>query len=755
MSVNLSLLAGAGAQFFTNSGVPLAGGLLYTYAAGTTTPTVTYTSNTGATPNSNPIVLDSAGRVIEEIWLTTGSTYKFILESSTFVQIWSKDNIPGANDPTALNDFKAELANTSNPALGDALVGFRQSDSGGNLAGSVGRTVHQKLQEYVSVKDFGAIGDGVTDDTLAFNSAISFSSSSTNGVGITIPRGTYRITAALNTITKPLNWAGEGRSITRINFENCNGFNYDLSGGVNTFVSSTISDISVLTNTTSYTGIYFKGKQTFTPHDTTLHLKSVSVASAYIYNNGIPISAEWAIAIYIDDADEVVLDDCFIEGSNLNTNYSGKTASIGVKVVTCTGLKANFCNLYLLGIGFDVSGQSEGHIFQGCTVVAVDQGFYYHNLVNPANNHTFSDTHIAPYTVGINYEANAPFQDNAQSVFVSGSFILEREPNILKPSYTSIIFNCRYSTIVNCGLQSNTTLTPVRAGIYLTSDNNLVSNVVFYNPDVLFQVKSNGAGLYSQAANCTRVGAVTSLTSGDDQFLLLSSVPNGLSENTLRATTFNFQSLTKLQKVGISGSRLILGDRDSNVRFIDFLSNIGGTAAYDGRILSNGGGATTGQAEMLYYGASHNFSGIILPQIDNTYSCGTAANRWSQVFAANGTINTSDEREKQDIKDLTDAERQVAIAIKGLIKSFRFKDAVANKGEKARIHFGVMAQQVAEAFTSNGLDPHQYALFCYDEWDATEEILDDEGSQVKPAMKAGNRYGIRYEELLAFVISAL
>lgn len=205
MSVNLSLLAGAGAQFFTNSGVPLAGGLLYTYNAGTTTPAATYTSNTGVTPNSNPIVLDSAGRVIEEIWLTTGSTYKFILKDSTFVQIWSKDNIPGANDPTALNDFKAELANTANSALGDALVGFRQSDSSGNLPGSVGRTVHQKLQETVSVKDFGATGDGVTDDTAAINNAIT----AAQGKTLYIPAGQYKLTSTIN-FGKTTSILGEG-----------------------------------------------------------------------------------------------------------------------------------------------------------------------------------------------------------------------------------------------------------------------------------------------------------------------------------------------------------------------------------------------------------------------------------------------------------------------------------------------------------------------------------------------------------------
>ena len=169
MTVNLSLFAGAGAQFFDNNGVPLSGGLIYSYLAGTTTPAVTYTSSTGLIAQSNPIILNAAGRVAAgEIWLTEATTYKFILHTSANVLIASYDNIVGAitnaNIVAAIAVFKAELANTSDPTLGDALIGFRQSTSAGNVAGAVGRTVHQKLQESVSIKDFGAVGDGVTND---------------------------------------------------------------------------------------------------------------------------------------------------------------------------------------------------------------------------------------------------------------------------------------------------------------------------------------------------------------------------------------------------------------------------------------------------------------------------------------------------------------------------------------------------------------------------------------------------------------
>ena len=93
MAVSLSPYAGAGAQFFDNNGNPLAGGLIYTYAGGTTTPTATYTSSTGGTANANPIVLDSAGRTPSQIWLTEGSSYKFVLQTSAGVTIKTDDNI--------------------------------------------------------------------------------------------------------------------------------------------------------------------------------------------------------------------------------------------------------------------------------------------------------------------------------------------------------------------------------------------------------------------------------------------------------------------------------------------------------------------------------------------------------------------------------------------------------------------------------------------------------------------------------------
>jgi hypothetical protein len=95
MAVFLSPVGGAAAQFFTNNGVILSGGKLYSYAAGTTTPQVTYTSSSGVTAHTNPIILDSAGRVPGgEIWINS-PPYKFVLNTSTDVLIATYDNITG------------------------------------------------------------------------------------------------------------------------------------------------------------------------------------------------------------------------------------------------------------------------------------------------------------------------------------------------------------------------------------------------------------------------------------------------------------------------------------------------------------------------------------------------------------------------------------------------------------------------------------------------------------------------------------
>ena len=129
-------------------------------------------------------------------------------------------------------------------------------------------------------------------------------------------------------------------------------------------------------------------------------------------------------------------------------------------------------------------------------------------------------------------------------------------------------------------------------------------------------------------------------------------------------------------------------------------------------------------------------------------SLGSASYHWSEIYADTGSINTSDERKKANIRDPEEALMRAWGRVN--FKVFQFKDALEKKGDAARLHVGLVAQQVREAFAAEGLDADRYGLFCYDKWEAKAAEIDPEtGEVVEPAVEAGDAYGIRYDEALA------
>ena len=152
---------------------------------------------------------------------------------------------------------------------------------------------------------------------------------------------------------------------------------------------------------------------------------------------------------------------------------------------------------------------------------------------------------------------------------------------------------------------------------------------------------------------------------------------------------------------------------------------------------------------------------------DNLIALGYGSSRFSEIFCANSTINTSDETEKQDIATLTSAEMTAAKSISALFKTYKWKDAVAAKGDAARIHKGVIAQDVQAAMSAAGLDAAKYSFWCSDTWwEAEETITNEDGEKhtgIVPYQTAEDapkgatkrtRLGVRYPELLAFIGAA-
>ncbi len=145
------------------------------------------------------------------------------------------------------------------------------------------------------------------------------------------------------------------------------------------------------------------------------------------------------------------------------------------------------------------------------------------------------------------------------------------------------------------------------------------------------------------------------------------------------------------------------------------------------------------------------YNGYFRPVGDGADNLGGASNRWATVYATTGTINTSDLREKIEIRLLELAERRVGQRCKELIRAYRWKDT-GTYGDK--INFGVVAQDVIAAFEAEGLDALDYDVVVHDQWSAQPAIVRD-GVEVEPARKAGDRYGVRYDQLLAMIVSAI
>ena len=152
---------------------------------------------------------------------------------------------------------------------------------------------------------------------------------------------------------------------------------------------------------------------------------------------------------------------------------------------------------------------------------------------------------------------------------------------------------------------------------------------------------------------------------------------------------------------------------------------------------------------------------------DDAIDLGYGSSRFDDIFATNTSITTSDQNEKQQIAALTSAEMTAAKAISALFKTYKWNKSVTNNGDAARIHTGVIAQEVQAAMSDAGLDASKYAFWCSNTWwEADETYTNDAGEEktrtrqyhVEDEAPEGatqrTRLGVRYPELLAFIGAA-
>lgn len=222
---------GNGQQFFDNNGAPLAGGLIYTYQAGSSTLLTTYTTVDGTIANTNPIVLDASGRTPSEIWLQVGYSYKFVIQTSAAVTLQTLDNLYGIlqNAPVTSPALPTGAIILWSGSIGSIPSGYNLCDGSNGTPDLRDRFVVAAGNTY-AVAATGGSADAivvththtasVSDPGHVHNSGVSFANSSSGsqtGISQGTFTGIYQTGIASNTTGISVTNANAGTSGTNAN----------------------------------------------------------------------------------------------------------------------------------------------------------------------------------------------------------------------------------------------------------------------------------------------------------------------------------------------------------------------------------------------------------------------------------------------------------------------------------------------------------------------------------------------------------
>jgi hypothetical protein len=564
-----------------------------------------------------------------------------------------------------------------------------------------------------NVLDYGATGDGVTDDTVAIKAALAATGN------IYFPTGTYIVTEVIHSNTVVfIDGAVDAVVKAKAPFT------------VKTIGASTLSSVFSIFND----GVF---------HDISgTRLGAEMESSPKIGNFTIDCDKVCDFGVYIERVEYATIE-CDVYSaldSGIRVDlYCWGTSLVGNKIQDCvtSGIyldtAANAVKIDRPEIwgyptrttyGIISYGNNNGVEISGGLVERVDYGLYVNFRSGP---HTVSGLDFEDIT----YNAVKINHDYSEGR-MSGPLIIDG--CYLSSSEEAVHNTYGYVDIRGCRMRSGATT----SGSHFHSANNLS---VFLSRDNLYD--SGGVQLAEDLSACD------SITSTNTDHLKYQII------NKKALTSASYVSGYRLKNYLSSNQPDILS---SSLEFQS--SSQGGSGnLHTGKAIltvnqthtSGGTDQTTGPVGLEVHAIGSTLA--VLPSTDNNIDLGTAANRWSEIFAGTGTINTSDANEKQQVEALSAAEKRVAVSIKAGIKKFKFNDAVEAKGDKARIHIGVIAQDVKAMFEVEGLDASDYAIFCSDTW-----WVDSEGEVYQEAAEGRvekTRLGVRYEELLAFIISTL
>jgi hypothetical protein len=498
-------------------------------------------------------------------------------------------------------------------------------------AGATLQSVQTKLEQYISVKDFGAVGDGVTNDTAAVQAAID------SGEPIVFPAGSYAC-GPLTQSTNSQRFYADGF----VNIQkNANGVLFTSTGNYVQFEGIQFIGTGFTGDNVNLTG----------NHPTLTNCASFGTPGRALKATGAHVQIFGTCGIYATT-------DATASGFDIEIGVSGTATLYHQLMNVYTSQATGGILLTDVGSHVIVGGQfGKLSILSGTSPAGVNGGITSNarilgNVTVNLSNSVFSGNQFSNQTITFGAGTSGHCLDTSNT---ASSATIVNSGNAASPIFKSIGTGSPSGIVLQYGSDAfNSTIRYSNDEIYFQD-----AGLYLSNNKALWIADS--AGVYKNTV---------SLSSGDD---------------------FNFGN-------------------DTGANFTNLQSGSGGIY----HVVS---GANVTQTA----------TGVFRPVPDGSVNLGGPSNRWSTVYATTGTINTSDANDKKDIRSLSDKEKAVGTALRGLIRAYKWKAG------PEETYVGVIAQDVIAAFDAEGLDVGDYG------------IIDD----------SGDRLGVRYDQVFAFIIGAL
>lgn len=664
--------------------------------------------------------------------------------------------------------------------------------------GAVERTQHDKNKECVSVLDFGAKPDNSAYSTDAFVSA---ASAVGEGGTVYVPAGNY-LSKTISCL--PVNFVGDGQGSTVINFDNtvtASGFVFsqptkrNVEAGARHLTVKTVNgNGNYCFDTTGVAGVNQKY-----PKYTFEHLSFCSEDTGDVTEN-FSQTFGWKFIFHLGDSWQLIVDaidavgcykttvdptaqflDGFIRFNAAQGILSSRISNITThNVANCIEIRQKtYFSLHNIDFAKAYQGvyDAPDRVFE-TNVYAYGESIWTNVIINAQKVGIKLKNRFDFFCEGLIIHKGTAFDNGAEWVGLD----LEK---------------ARVTRIHGLEVGAQSGYTGKKIGVRLDGgDDNAFTGVSLGTLDVGMQFgiagSANGA---SQAVQVTSAAINAAVTTIFDIQVVRNLIIDGFVNSSLyaytnlalfgvdTANTYTFSNIahahlwtddsiywrngvaaadTKSTRIALLTGLTIASQTDAGgIGNNLFIGRRTGTIWDSVELRTK---ATTGGLIQLT-APEVQFSGFGKPTVDNTSSWGTAAFRWNTGYFASGVATTSDRTMKTDEQWLSDAEKAVALACKSLLKRYKYKDAVAKKGDAARYHFGAIAQDVEQAFKDGGLDPDDYGVVVWEEWGETPEQIEpavyEDGVLVKdeyvvvPYRAAGSAYSLRYEELLCFIITAM